>query len=181
MPGRAANHAASRELEQGLIAGALKKNYNAFKDNLQIFSSFLQETDSALLPIIGFPAFAVDDAMLIDLTAKTLHTTLEGSYGFKRFLRDGYRTVNEDPNRLHYNSFELKKFEGLECEWPVLFGFVILSAFFRNDVETATKYMRKLERHLIPRVSVLRSDVYVLYITRVLFLKNTTADHDLTP
>lgn len=33
---------------------------------------------------------------------------LKGKYGFKRFLRDGYRTSLEDPNRRYYKPAEIK-------------------------------------------------------------------------
>ena len=33
---------------------------------------------------------------------------LKGKYGFKRFLRDGYRTSLEDPNRRCYKPAEMK-------------------------------------------------------------------------
>lgn len=39
----------------------------------------LQETDAALLTVIGFPAFAVDDPELISLTHKTIIEKLEVS------------------------------------------------------------------------------------------------------
>ena len=32
----------------------------------------------------------------------------QGQYGLKRFFRDGYKTVVEDPNRTTYYSSELK-------------------------------------------------------------------------
>lgn len=54
-----------------------------------------KELDSGLLSIISFPAFAVDDAMLIQLTRDTIVDKLQGQYGCKRFLRDGYRTPKE--------------------------------------------------------------------------------------
>lgn len=33
---------------------------------------------------------------------------LKGKYGFKRFLRDGYRTALEDENRRYYKPAEIK-------------------------------------------------------------------------
>lgn len=54
-----------------------------------------KEIDSGLLAIIGFPAFAVDDPTLIQLTRDTILTKLSGRYGCKRFLRDGYKTAKE--------------------------------------------------------------------------------------
>ena len=54
-----------------------------------------KEVDAALLSIIGFPAFAVDDPELINHTRTTIQEKLQGRYGFKRFLRDGYKTPKE--------------------------------------------------------------------------------------
>ena len=57
---------------------------------------YLQNTDAALLPTISYPAFAVDDDALYSQTLDKIVRKLRGKYGFKRFLRDGYRTANED-------------------------------------------------------------------------------------
>ena len=54
-----------------------------------------KEVDSGLLPIIGYPAFAVDDPDLIELTRNSIIEKLQGNYGCKRFLRDGYKTPKE--------------------------------------------------------------------------------------
>lgn len=54
-----------------------------------------KELDSGLLSIISFPAFAVDDPILIQLTRDTIIGKLQGRYGCKRFLRDGYKTPTE--------------------------------------------------------------------------------------
>ncbi|XP_076064896.1 putative phosphorylase b kinase regulatory subunit alpha isoform X4 [Oratosquilla oratoria] len=54
-----------------------------------------KEVDSSLLSVISFPAFAVDDPDLIKMTRSTIQDKLQGRYGCKRFLRDGYRTAKE--------------------------------------------------------------------------------------
>lgn len=54
-----------------------------------------KEIDSGLLAIISFPAFAVDDSNLIEITRDTIITKLQGCYGCKRFLRDGHKTPKE--------------------------------------------------------------------------------------
>ena len=54
-----------------------------------------KEVDSSLLSVISFPAFAVDDPELIQITRDTIKQKLQGKYGFKRFLRDGYKTAKE--------------------------------------------------------------------------------------
>lgn len=108
-----------------------------------------KEVDAALLPVISFPAFAVEDAELIELTRKTIITKLQGRYGCKRFLRDGFRTAREDPSRLYYEPWELKIFEGIECEWPVFFCYLILDACFQGDAQTADYYDQQLDKILI--------------------------------
>lgn len=67
-----------------------------------------QNTDAALLPCISYPAFAVDDDALYSQTLDKIVRKLKGKYGFKRFLRDGYRTANEDKNRRYYRPAEMK-------------------------------------------------------------------------
>jgi phosphorylase kinase alpha/beta subunit len=54
-----------------------------------------KEVDSGLLSVISFPAFAVDDPDLIKLTRNTIISKLQGQFGLKRFLRDGYKTAKE--------------------------------------------------------------------------------------
>lgn len=54
-----------------------------------------KEIDSGLLSVISFPAFAVDDPNVINLTKETIIEKLLGKYGCKRFLRDGYKTAKE--------------------------------------------------------------------------------------
>jgi len=94
-----------------------------------------KEVDGALLSIIGFPAFAVEDPDLIVVTRNTIFEKLRGKYGCRRFLRDGYKTAKEDPSRLYYEPSELKVFENIECEWPLFFCYLILDACFRGDRE----------------------------------------------
>ncbi|XP_055331267.1 probable phosphorylase b kinase regulatory subunit alpha [Paramacrobiotus metropolitanus] len=104
-----------------------------------------KEVDAALLCVIGYPAFAVEDPDLIHLTRHTLIDKLQGRYGLRRFLRDGYRTCREDSNRLHYQPWELKAFENIECEWPMFFCYLLLDAYFNNDTEAAQQYWQMLE------------------------------------
>lgn len=54
-----------------------------------------QEVDAGLLSVIGFPAFAVDDESILNHTKDDIMCKLQGKYGCKRFLRDGYKTVKE--------------------------------------------------------------------------------------
>ena len=93
-----------------------------------------KETDAALLSIISYPAFALDDMELVNLTRNQILTKLQGRYGCSRFIRDGYKTAREDPNRLHYEPWELKVFENIECEWPLFWCYLVLDGiFYEND------------------------------------------------
>ncbi len=85
-----------------------------------------KEIDAALLSIISFPAFAVEDLELRDRTLNDIINKLAGKYGCKRFLRDGHQTVLEDNHRLHYEPWELKQFEHIECELPLFFTYLVL-------------------------------------------------------
>ncbi|XP_047111572.1 probable phosphorylase b kinase regulatory subunit alpha isoform X2 [Schistocerca piceifrons] len=108
-----------------------------------------KELDSGLLSIISFPAFAVDDPQLIQLTRSAVVSKLQGRYGCKRFLRDGYKTPKEDPNRLYYEPWELRMFEKIECEWPLFFCYLILDYCFQGNKEAVTEYAEALEEILI--------------------------------
>eukprot|EP00127_Corallochytrium_limacisporum_P000084 Clim_evm23s3 gene=Clim_evmTU23s3 len=108
-----------------------------------------KETDAALLFVASFPAFAVEDAGQLQETKDRIVATLEGKYGMKRFLRDGYQTVVEDPGRMHYQAAELKQFDGIECEWPIFFVLMILDGLFRNNPGQVAEYRGKLDPLLV--------------------------------
>nr|CAD7397134.1 unnamed protein product [Timema cristinae] len=104
-----------------------------------------KELDSGLLAIISFPAFAVDDPQLIQLTRTAIVSKLQGRYGCKRFLRDGYKTPKEDPSRLYYEPWELRMFDNIECDWPLFFCYLMLDYCFQGNKEAATEYTETLE------------------------------------
>jgi phosphorylase kinase alpha/beta subunit len=104
-----------------------------------------KEVDAALLSIIGFPGFAIENPDLVERTRQDVVTKLQGRYGCKRFLRDGHQTVIEDSARLHYEPRELKQFEHIECEWPLFFTYLMLDALFRDDRPQADDYHQRLE------------------------------------
>ncbi|KAK7863565.1 hypothetical protein R5R35_014068 [Gryllus longicercus] len=108
-----------------------------------------KELDSGLLSVISFPAFAVDDPQLIHQTRHAIITRLRGRYGCKRFLRDGYRTPKEDPNRLYYEPWELRMFENIECEWPLFYCYLILDYCFQGNKDAAAEYTAALEEIMI--------------------------------
>lgn len=108
-----------------------------------------KEVGAALLTVIGFPAFSVTDPELIETTRTAIIEKLQGHYGCKRFLRDGYKTAREDSRRLHYEPWELKAFDNIECEWPLFFCYMIIDACFRGDKGMVDEYSEKLERVMI--------------------------------
>lgn len=110
-----------------------------------------KEIDAALLSIISYPAFAVEDLKLRDRTFNDIINKLRGKYGCKRFLRDGHQTVLEDSQRLHYEPWELKQFEHIECEWPLFFTYLVLDGLFRGDRQQVQEYQKRLESLLIER------------------------------
>lgn len=110
-----------------------------------------KETDAALLSIIGFPAFAVENVDLVRRTRDKIIDKLEGNYGCKRFLRDGHQTVLEDTDRLHYEPWELQEFEHIECEWPLFFTYLALDGICRRDTEQTENYLQKLSGLLVEK------------------------------
>jgi phosphorylase kinase alpha/beta subunit len=120
-----------------------------------------KEIDAALLGAIGFPAFAVEDAELVKKTRSDIISKLSGYYGLKRFLKDGHQTGLEDPQRLHYESEELKQFENVESEWPLFFTYLMLDGCFFADAEQVKTYAEKLEQIAVTRGGVkLLPEVY---------------------
>lgn len=111
--------------------------------------SISKETDSAMLSITGFPAFAVDNPLLRKATEALICEKLEGRYGCKRFLLDGHQTALEDGYRLHYDPAELKQFKDIECEWPLFFSYLLLNSLFTGNTEAAADYHNKLETLLV--------------------------------
>jgi phosphorylase kinase alpha/beta subunit len=67
-----------------------------------------QNIDVSLLPTISFPAFATHDEPLYTKTKEKILRKLKGEYGFRRFLRDGYKSMLEDPSRRYYLEGETK-------------------------------------------------------------------------
>ncbi|MDJ0834630.1 MAG: glycoside hydrolase family 15 protein [Gammaproteobacteria bacterium] len=104
-----------------------------------------KETDAALLSIIGYPAYAVENRELVEQTRDKIVDSLVGNYGCKRFLLDGHQSALEDESRLHYEPSELQKFRDIESEWPLFFCYLLLDALMRNDLDEARHWREKLE------------------------------------
>jgi hypothetical protein len=115
--------------------------------------SVSKEVDSALLSIIGFPAFAVGKETLATQTRDKILAILGGNYGCKRFLWDGHQTALEDPSRLYYEHSELANFEHIESEWPLFFTYLYISALFDGSETTARHYRKKLESLMVHKDS----------------------------
>ena len=107
--------------------------------------SLSKEVDAALLTVVGFPAFAVESTEVITKTCDEVILKLGGRYGCKRFLRDGYKNPREDSKRLHYEPWELRLFENIECQWPLFFCYLVINSFFQGDFETAQRYSDALD------------------------------------
>uniref|UniRef100_A0A1I8FTY5 Phosphorylase b kinase regulatory subunit n=1 Tax=Macrostomum lignano TaxID=282301 RepID=A0A1I8FTY5_9PLAT len=122
-------------------------------DSQNCAASCSKETDAGLLAVIGYPAFAVDREELVASTRNCIDSMLQGRYGYRRFLRDGYRTAVEDPNRLYYEPWELRQFENIECEWPLFLCYQLLDAQFADSDERADRFAR-----LLDRLALLNSD-----------------------
>jgi phosphorylase kinase alpha/beta subunit len=110
-----------------------------------------KEIDAALLSVIGFPAFAVEDRAIIKRTRQKILDQLAGNYGCKRFLRDGHQTVLEDTSRLHYEPEELQKFEHIESEWPLFFTYLILDGLFRGDTAQVETFRQQIKPLFVER------------------------------
>ncbi|XP_039260321.2 phosphorylase b kinase regulatory subunit beta-like [Styela clava] len=117
-------------------------------DSLLPKESISKNSDSAILPTTSFPFFALDDDDLCKLTKTKVKNRLEGRYGYKRFVGDGYMTEVEDQNRKYYRPAEIKLFNGIECEWPLFFIYSIIDGVFHNDSEQVREYQEKLKTTL---------------------------------
>ncbi|XP_061621257.1 phosphorylase b kinase regulatory subunit beta isoform X1 [Phyllopteryx taeniolatus] len=136
---------------QGCSWSVIFVDLDAHNRNRQTLCSLLpresrsHNTDAALLPTISYPAFAVDDDALYSQTLDKIVRKLRGKYGFKRFLRDGYRTSNEDKDRRYYKPAEMKLFDGIECEFPIFFIFMMIDGVFRGNQPQVKEYQDLLE------------------------------------
>jgi phosphorylase kinase alpha/beta subunit len=148
-------------------------------ESLLPWESPSKEVDSALLSIVGFPAFAVEDTDLARRTRARVVEQLQGRYGCKRFLRDGHQTAIEDATRLHYEAWELQQFEHIECEWPLFFVYLYLDAIFRGDDLAIQDYRERLQRVLISHGDVaLIPELY--YVPRGSIEKEREKPHSQT-
>ena len=132
-----------------------------------------KETDAGLLPVIGFPAFAVNSEETIEVTVATLRAKLQGRYGLKRFLRDGYKTLREDTGRLHYEPWELRVFDNIECEWPLFLCLVAINHQFSGEGEEAGQILQLLDNLSVPHAGILcLPELYLVPEERMVQVEN---------
>ncbi|KAM9451134.1 LOW QUALITY PROTEIN: phosphorylase b kinase regulatory subunit alpha, skeletal muscle isoform [Clarias gariepinus] len=90
-----------------------------------------KEVDAGVLSIISYPAFAVEDIDIVNITKEEI----------KKFLIDGHKSPKDNSNRLYYESSELKRELKLniECE-PLFWIYLILDGVFINSPEQVQEY-----------------------------------------
>ncbi|XP_011147256.1 probable phosphorylase b kinase regulatory subunit beta isoform X4 [Harpegnathos saltator] len=137
--------------EKGASWSVIYVDIDAHNRNRSIFETMLpresssKSVDAALLPTISFPAFATHEEVLYNETKANIIRRLKGNYGFKRFGRDGYKTVLEDKHRRYYKSGEIKDFDSVENEWPLFYIFMIIDGVFKSLPEQVEEYQNLLK------------------------------------
>ncbi|XKL60608.1 hypothetical protein PGB90_007665 [Kerria lacca] len=136
--------------EKGASWSVIYVDIDAHNRNRSIFETLLprescsKDVDASLLPTMSFPAFSSQEKILCQITISNVVRKLKGRYGFRRFLRDGYKTVVEDSSRRFYNVGEIKEFENIENEWPLFYIFMIIDGVFKNNDEQIDFYRQLL-------------------------------------
>ncbi|XP_003397457.1 probable phosphorylase b kinase regulatory subunit beta isoform X1 [Bombus terrestris] len=140
--------------EKGASWSVIYVDIDAHNRNRSIFETMLpresssKSVDTALLPTISFPAFATHEEVLYNETKANIIRRLKGNYGFKRFGRDGYKTVIESKDRRYYKSGEIKEFDNIECEWPLFYIFMIIDGVFKTLPEQVEEYQKLLKERM---------------------------------
>ncbi|CAH0557440.1 unnamed protein product [Brassicogethes aeneus] len=140
--------------EKGASWSVVYVDIDAHNRNRSIFETLLprescsKDVDSSLLPTISFPAFSTHEDILYGEAKNNIISKLKGPYGFKRFIRDGYKTAIEDPNKKYYEKSQLKDFENIECEWPLFYIFMIIDGVFKSLPEQITEYQELLTKRI---------------------------------
>lgn len=96
-----------------------------------------KHVDVALLPMIGWPCFAIHDPVLRQRTLDRVIKELKGPYGFKRFSRDSCGCIIEQKGRKSYQPGEIMLFDGVECQWPFFYCYLIVDCIFFGDMAKA--------------------------------------------
>ncbi|RZC40824.1 phosphorylase b kinase regulatory subunit beta [Asbolus verrucosus] len=140
--------------EKGASWSVVYVDIDAHNRNRSIFETLLprescsKDVDVALLPTISFPAFSTHEDLLYTEAKSNIVKKLKGNHGFKRYIRDGYKTVVEDKNRRFYEKSEIKYFENIECEWPLFYIFMIIDGVFKSLPEQIAEYQNLLKERI---------------------------------
>ncbi|XP_015430150.1 PREDICTED: probable phosphorylase b kinase regulatory subunit beta [Dufourea novaeangliae] len=140
--------------EKGASWSVVYVDIDAHNRNRSIFETMLpresssKSVDAALLPTISFPAFATHEEVLYNETKTNIVGRLKGNYGFKRFGRDGYKTILESKDRRYYKSGEIKEFDNIECEWPLFYIFMIIDGVFKTLPDQVEEYQNLLKERI---------------------------------
>lgn len=141
--------------EKGASWSVVYVDIDAHNRNRSIFETLLprescsKDVDAALLPTISFPAFSTHEDHLYNETKANLISKLKGNCGFKRFIRDGFKTVVEDNTRRYYRQSEIKDFENVECEWPIFYIFMIIDGVFKSLPDQISEYQDLLKAKIL--------------------------------
>lgn len=141
--------------EKGASWSVVYVDIDAHNRNRSIFETLLprescsKDVDASLLPTISFPAFSTHEEMLYQETKRNIVDSLKGKYGFKRYIRDGFKTEIEDPGRRFYEKGELKNFENIECEWPLFYIFMIIDGCFKTLPDQIQEYQNLLKERIM--------------------------------
>ncbi|CAK8685196.1 unnamed protein product [Clavelina lepadiformis] len=135
-------------------------------DSLLPRESNSKSADSALIPTVSFPFFAVDKESLRLATLQKIISKLEGRYGMKRFKGDGYMTADEDRSRQHYQPAEIKMFNEIECEWPIFFVYLIIDGIINDNQKQVNEYSEKLKPLLVERHNNLKILPRFYYVSK---------------
>jgi len=118
-------------------------------ESLLPHESVSKETDAALLSVIGFPGYAVEDASLVERTRAVILGRLQGPYGCKRFPGD--TQVPQPKQRTHGPAATRGESSTVEPEWPLFFAFLLMDGVMRGEPEQARYYRQRLETLLVER------------------------------
>ena len=141
--------------ERGANYSVICVDIDAHNRNRSIFETLLpresntKSTDVSLLSTISFPAFATQIPLLYSETKQRVVDQLQGQYGFKRFLGDGFGTVLEDTERRYYHRGETMEFDQVENEWPVFFLNMIIDGVFKDLPDQVKLYSDLLEARIV--------------------------------
>jgi len=109
--------------------------------------SVSRETDAALLSVIGFPAYTVEDPALVERSRAVILSRLQGSHGCKRFPGDAY--LPQLKHRAYGPAAQPGESAVVEPEWPLFFAFLLVDGAMRGELEQARYYRQRLETLLV--------------------------------